>query len=361
MSPLAAMLMVAGLGGLVVAAHFLVDGAARLGRRMQIPPVVVGLTLVAFGTSAPELAVSLRAAFVGSADVAVGNIVGSNIFNILLILGLSALAVPLLVHRQLLRRDLPVMIGVSLLFWLLAADGRLGRWEGALLALMLAGYLLLLVRQRGSRASPGEDMLDAVVAPPRALWKDLLAVAGGIAGLVLSADWLVDGAVQLAVALGVSELVIGLTVVAVGTSLPELATSVVAAVKGERDIAIGNVVGSNIFNILSVVGLTALIAPAGLAIHPQALLLDIPVMVAIALLCVPLFAIGLQLSRLDGALLLMLLALYLGVLVLLARGTVFAPGDIAMICAAIAVAVFATQIRAWLMARRASGQSTHGG
>lgn len=316
MSLTIAVLILAGLVGLVVAAHFLVDGAARVGRRLHIPPVVVGLTLVAFGTSAPELAVSLRAAFAGTADIAIGNIVGSNIFNILLILGASALVAPLVVHARLLKRDLPVMIGVSVLFWLLALNGAIGRVEGLVLALLLVGYLFFLLRaSRGNGIEFDGEAMEAAQRAPRALWKDLAALVGGIVGLVLSADWLVDGAVQLAQALGVSELVIGLTIVALGTSLPELATSMVAAVKGERDIAVGNVVGSNIFNILSVLGITALVAPSGLTVDAQALRLDIPVMVAVALLCVPLFALGLTITRLRGALLLVLLVSYLSVLV----------------------------------------------
>ena len=327
-----------GLVGLVVAAHYLVDGAARLGLRLGIPAIVIGLTMVAFGTSAPELAVSLRAGLSDSADIAVGNIVGSNIFNVLLILGLSALVLPLAVHRHLMQRDVPLMIAVSLLVWWMASDLRLSTVDGAVLAAILVTYLGWLyygVRSGRADVELDPEAMEAAEKPPRALWIDLLSLVGGIIGLVIAADWLVQGAVQLARALGVSELVIGLTIVSLGTSLPELATSVVAAIKGERDIAVGNIVGSNLFNLLSVLGITALVAPGGLAISAQAVQLDMPVMVAVSLLCVPMFLIGYELSRLDGAMMLALLTTYIVVLILLARGQVFASQDVWTLCGAV--------------------------
>lgn len=344
-----------GLVGLVVAAHYLVDGAARLGLRLGIPAIVIGLTMVAFGTSAPELAVSLRAGLSDSADIAVGNIVGSNIFNVLLILGLSALVLPLAVHRHLMQRDVPLMIGVSLLVWWMASDLRLSTANGAVLAAILVAYLSwLYIAVRSGRADVELDpeAMEAAEKPPRALWIDLISLIGGIIGLVIAADWLVQGAVQLARTLGVSELVIGLTIVSLGTSLPELATSVVAALKGERDIAVGNIVGSNLFNLLSVLGITALVAPGGLAISAQAVQLDMPVMVAVSLLCVPMFLIGYELSRLDGAMMLALLTAYIMVLIQLARGQVFSSQDVWMLCGAVAAAIVLVQsITAWMQRR----------
>lgn len=344
-----------GLVGLVVAAHYLVEGAARLGLRLGIPAIVIGLTMVAFGTSAPELAVSLRAGLSDSADIAVGNIVGSNIFNVLLILGLSAVVLPLAVHRHLMQRDVPLMIAVSLLVWWMASDLTLSTIDGAILATILLSYLGWLyygVRSGRAKVELDPEAMEAAEKPPRALWIDLLCLVGGIIGLVIAADWLVQGAVQLARTLGVSELVIGLTIVSLGTSLPELATSVVAAIKGERDIAVGNIVGSNLFNLLSVLGITALVAPGGLAISAQAVQLDMPVMVAVSLLCVPMFLIGYELSRWDGAMMLALLATYLTTLVMMARGQLFSEQDIWMICAGVGVVILLVQGGSALAVRR---------
>ncbi|MCK5771659.1 calcium/sodium antiporter [Algiphilus sp.] len=347
--------IVGGLAGLVFAAHWLVEGAARIGQRLGVSAIIIGLTMVAFGTSAPELAVSLRASLSDSADIAVGNIVGSNIFNVLLILGLSALILPLAVHRHLLRRDVPLMIGVSVLVWGLAFDSRLSTLDGALLVAILLSYLgyLVLAVRRG-RAELDPEAMEAAGKKPRALWVDLLSVVAGIGGLVLAADWLVSGSVSLARLLGVSELVIGLTIVSLGTSLPELATSVIAAIKGERDIAVGNVVGSNLFNLLSVLGLTALIAPGGVYISLQAIQLDMPVMIAVAALCVPMFLIGLEIGRADGALMMALLTTYLAVLVGVARGFEFTPQLVWQLCAVIGVAVVAVQGVQFLRTRRVS-------
>lgn len=353
MTAVVAMLLIGGLMGLVVSAHFLVDGAARIGVRVGVPAVIVGLTLVAFGTSAPELAVSLQASLTGSADIAVGNIVGSNIFNVLLILGLSAVILPLAVHRQLLQRDVPVMVVLSLLVWWLASDGLLSTLDGLLLVSLLLAYIgAMVLAVRNGRAALQGEAAEAAEKAPRALWIDLLCLVGGLVGLVISADWLVSGAVSLARALGVSELVIGLTIVSLGTSLPELATSLMAAIKGERDIAVGNIVGSNIFNLLSVLGLTALIAPVGLTISTQALSMDFPVMVAVALLCVPIFLIGRQIGRIDGTVMLLLLVCYLGVLLALARGHVLTAGQQWWLLAGVALTVLVSQTWSWWQHRR---------
>jgi cation:H+ antiporter len=287
-----------------------------------ISPLVVGLTVVAFGTSSPELAVSVGASLTGAADVAVGNVVGSNIANVLLILGLSAALAPLVVARRLIRLDVPLMVGVSVAVFALAADGRLGRLDGLLLAAGLAVYLVLTVRH--SRRSEARLALDdgagvpGAGGPPGPWWRDALAVAVGLALLLLGARWLVAGAVAAAVTLGLSELVIGLTIVAIGTSLPEIATSALATLRGERDIAVGNVVGSNLFNLLGVLGVAATVAPGGVSVAPAALAFDLPVMLATAVACLPVFFTGQAISRWEGWVFLGYYAAYLGYLLLAA-------------------------------------------
>jgi len=273
---------------------------------MRISPLVIGLTVVAFGTSAPELAVSVQSSLAGSADIALGNVVGSNIFNVLFILGLSSLIVPLAVSSQLIRWDVPVMIGVSIAVPVLAWDGSTGRVDGVLLVTGLLLYTFWCIRQ--SRRENAEVQVEFAQAAP--------AVDGGAAKLVLQVVWivlglvllgfgsrqLVGGAVTFADYLGVSELVMGLTIVAAGTSLPELLTSIVAACRGERDIAVGNVVGSNIFNVLGVLGVASVVAPQGVSVSDAAMRLDIPVMIAVAVACLPIFLTGHRISRWEGGL-----------------------------------------------------------
>ena len=259
-----------GLATLVVGAEMLVRGASRLAVAMAVSPLVIGLTVVAFGTSAPELAVSVQSAWNGNADLALGNVVGSNIFNVLFILGLSALIVPLAVSSQLIRCDVPIMVFVSMLLLALGLDGRLGRVDGTLLFVGIIVYTCWSIRQ--SRRESREIQSEFAHEMPRAPhggWQVLNQVALIVTGLVLlglGARWLVDGAVHIAASIGVSELIVGLTIVAAGTSLPELVTSIVAAYRGERDIAVGNVVGSNIFNILCVLGLSSLMGPQGVGV-----------------------------------------------------------------------------------------------
>ena len=319
-----ALLLVAGFVLLVVGAELLVRGAVRVAAASGISSLVIGLTVVAFGTSAPELAVSVGAGLSGQADIAVGNVVGSNILNVLLILGLSALIVPLTVARQLVRLDVPVMIGVSLLTWLLALNGRLGRLEGALLATGLVVYVVWSIRVSRRQPEAVPEVTDAAVSRgshPWSWWVASGALAlGGLGLLVVGARLMVDGAVALARGLGVSELVIGLTVIAAGTSLPEVATSVMAALRGERDIAVGNVVGSNIFNLLGVLGLAAVVSPRGIGVAPAALWFDLPVMLAVAVACLPIFLTGFTISRAEGALLLGYYVAYVTYLSLHASG-----------------------------------------
>jgi K+-dependent Na+/Ca+ exchanger-like protein len=243
--------LLAGLVLLVAGAEVLVRGAAKLAAHFGIPPLIIGLTVVAFGTSAPETAVSVQAAFNGSGDLAIGNVIGSNIANVLLILGITALVAPLLVSRQLIRLDVPIMIGASLVTYALALDGSLSRLDGALLFAGIIAYTSFLIISSRKSKAPAADEFSVEYGPeaapkPYATLLNLALIIAGLVLLVSGSNFLVTGAVSLARALGLSELVIGLTVIAIGTSLPELATSVMAAFKGERDIAVGNIVGSNI-------------------------------------------------------------------------------------------------------------------
>lgn len=320
----AGLLFVVGLVILVGGADVLVRGAVRLSVMAGISPLVIGLTVVAFGTSAPELAVSVISAWDGEADIAVGNVVGSNIINLLLVLGLAAAIAPLAVPRRLLHFDVPVMIALSLALWWLAGDGRIGGGDGVLLLVCLAAYLLYTLHRDHRRPAAERETPDTAGLSPDgtvvAWLVGVTQVAGGLVMLTLGAKWMVDGAVSIAGMLGVSKLVLGLTVVAVGTSLPELATSAVAAARGERDIAVGNAVGSNIFNILAVLGFSSLAAHHGLTVSSQVLVFHMPVMVAAALVCVPVFFTGGRISRGEGLLFLGYYAAYTAYLVMSATG-----------------------------------------
>ncbi|NTV87305.1 MAG: calcium/sodium antiporter [Burkholderiaceae bacterium] len=314
-----------GLIALVVGAELLVRGASKLAISFGISPLVVGLTVVAFGTSAPEMAVSVQSAWSGQVDIALGNVVGSNIFNVLFILGASALIVPLVVHQQIIRQEVPVMIGASLLLWAMAADGGISRWEGLLLASLIVGYTIVIIRQSRRETAAIRAEYDEAFEGGAQAWDahwgvQILLILAGLALLVLGSNWLVEAAVAFAKYLGVSELVIGLTIVAAGTSLPEVATSILAAIRGERDIAVGNVVGSNIFNILAVLGISASVAPGDLAVAPAMLAFDIPVMVAVAVACLPIFFTGHLIARWEGALFLAYYVAYTAYLILDAAG-----------------------------------------
>jgi cation:H+ antiporter len=318
--------LIAGLVLLVAGAELLVRGAARLAARFGISPLIIGLTIVAFGTSAPEMAVSVQSAFAGQGDIAVGNVVGSNIFNVLFILGLSALITPMLVSRQLIRFDVPIMIGASLLAWFLAMDQHYGRLDGVLLfggVLAYTGFLIVgSLRARNNGASEEFDDEYGIREQNGRLasLRHLAFIVAGLALLVYGSGLLVDGAVSLAKALGLSELVIGLTIIAAGTSLPEVATSVIAACKGERDIAVGNVVGSNIFNLLAVLGLASLVSPTPLNVSANAIAFDYPVMIAVAMACLPIFFAGYCIRRWEGALFFVYYLIYTSWLILHSSG-----------------------------------------
>jgi cation:H+ antiporter len=251
---LTVLLLVAGLLLLYKGGDFLVDGAKAIALRYGISPQVVGLTVVGFGTSAPELLVSLQAVWAGQSGIALGNVLGSNTANILLILGAGAVTGSIALHANKLARDLAFMVGSTMLLWLFMLDGTVGRLNGLVLVSVLCGFLWISLKSKTAQL----DALPSELMPAAKAWA---MTAVGLVALVLGADWLVSSATTIATALGVSNAVIGLTVVAVGTSLPELATSVRAVSKGETDIAVGNVIGSNIFNIAGILGITSVLMP----------------------------------------------------------------------------------------------------
>lgn len=329
-----------GLLALVGGAHLLVKGASNLASAAGISPLVIGLTVVALGTSSPEIAVSVGAAFSGAGDLALGNVVGSNIFNVLLILGLTALVSPLVVQTQLIRQEVPLMIAFTVLLILLSRDDLLSRSDGVLLVVLLLGYSSFLIAQSRrnerlvatkmysepaglqSSVQPGDEATGpasrAVVGSGHWLVQ-LVWVAVGLVLLVKGAEWLVGAATGFARSFGISEVIIGLTVVAAGTSMPELATSVVAAFRGERDIAVGNIVGSNIFNILACLGIASVVSPQGLVVPPSIMAFDFWVMLAVALICLPVFFSGRTIARWEGAVLLVYYLAYTAYLVLAAQ------------------------------------------
>lgn len=347
-------LLILGFVLLVGGAEVMVRGASALAVRFGLSPVVVGLTVVAFGTSAPELAVSVGAAADGQAGLAVGNVVGSNIANVLLVLGASAaIGGSLLVAQKIVRVDVPIVIAASVVVILMSLDGSIGRVEGLVLFAAIVAYTWWTVREsRREEAAVVEEYSEAIGDPSsRPAWLDPLQVVGGVALLVLGSRWLVDSASEIARSLGVSDLVVGLTVVALGTSAPELATSIVAALKGERDIAVGNVVGSNLFNLLSVLGLTAVVAPTGLEVSDDALRLDMPIMLAVAVACLPVFFNGYELKRWEGTLFAAYYVAYIVFLVLDATDSglrdPFAVVMVGFVAPLTAVTLAVVAVRAW--------------
>lgn len=310
-----------GIVGLVGGAELLVKGAATIATRLGIAPVVVGLTVVAFGTSAPEFAVSLGASINGKTDMSLGNVVGSNTANILLILGLSATVSGLIVAQRIIRVDIPIMVLISLVIFGLSLNNSIGRIEGIVLFLGLLGYTGWLIRNArkdsstvmAEYAESVEELEDDIVQRP--LWQLIGIIIIGFAALVIGSNLLVNSATDIAESLGVSDLVIGLTVVAIGTSLPELATSVLAAIRGQRDIAVGNVVGSNIFNLLGVLGLSGAISSKGIPVTDEALRLDLPVMIAAAVVLIPVCWNGFMIKRWEGFLMMAYYLAYVAYLI----------------------------------------------
>lgn len=308
------LLLVLGLILLIVGAEGLVKGAARLATRIGIPSLVIGLTVVAFGTSAPELAVSINSAVSNKTELAIANVVGSNIFNVLFILGLAAVITPLAISKQLIRQDVPIMVLVSALVFYMATDGLLSLWESGVLVVLLVTYTAFLFVQ-GKRAEiqtldTSDNEVTSLIQGHYPVWQSALWLIIGLTLLIIGANLLVSSAVNIARTFGVSEAIIGLTILAIGTSLPEVVTSIVASFKGQRDIAVGNVVGSNTFNLLAVLGISGLFSGEGLVGNTQLVEQDFPIMLGVALLCLPLMLTGAVLSRLEGVLFFGLYLLY---------------------------------------------------
>lgn len=304
--------LIGGLIGLFLGGEGVIRGSSSLALRVGISPLVVGLTVVAFGTSSPELLVSLKAALMGNSSIALGNIVGSNIANILLILGLAAVIRPLQVHANVVKREIPIMIGITLLLVFFLIDGKIGFIEGIVFVLLLIAYIIvnifLSLKENKEIEKEFEEGLKSKLNIPTSV----TFIIVGLALLFFGADLFLTGAVLLARVFNVSDAIIGLTVVAVGTSLPEIFTSVVATIKKESDIAVGNAVGSNIFNILSILGISAIIVPIN---SDQITYFDFGVMLAAAFILLPLSYSGFRISRLEGILLLAGYSVYIFLLV----------------------------------------------
>lgn len=323
---LAIILLIVGFVVLIGGGEFLVRGASRLAGLAGVSPLVIGLTVVSLGTSAPELAVSLKAILSGEPNLAVGNVVGSNIVNVLLVLGASAIVAPLMVASQLIRFDVPLMIGASVLMMVFSLSGNVNFFEGLILTTCLVIYLGWSVVQSRRENEQVRTSLEQGYSQPRrftvkVLLIQLMFVGLGLVMLTVGSNLLVEGASELARLLGMTPLMIGLTIVAVGTSLPELAASMVACWKGERDIAVGNVVGSNLFNLLGVIGVSALVAPEGIDVAQSAIQFDIPIMVAVAVACLPIFMSGHVINRLEGFVFISYYIAYMTYLILAVTGS----------------------------------------
>lgn len=301
--------IIGGFAALLGGAELLVRGSAAIAKKLGLSPLVIGLTVVAFGTSSPELVVSLSAALNGNPDIALGNVIGSNICNIALILGITSLIYPLSVSKQVIRKEIPIAIAAALLMLLGLIDASLMRWEGLILSLLLIAYLSFSY-YASKKESLSNNKQSSGEVPAQKQMAASISVIFVIAGLLLLAfgsEYFVKGAVVIATELGISNAVIGLTVVALGTSLPELVTSIVAAVKRQTDIAIGNVIGSNIFNILGILGITSLVTP----IHANNIRqLDLFIMIGISLLLLPFARTGFRLNRVEGSILLVIYFIY---------------------------------------------------
>lgn len=294
---------IGGLALLLGGAELLIRGAVSIAERLHIPQLIIGLTIVGFGTSSPELAVSVRSAVENHADIAFGNVVGSNIFNILFILGISSLISPVKISRQLIIWDVPLMIGISLLTAFLVQDLNISQREGWALCCMLVGYVWVSIQiARKAKKFAEGSLVEARSQSTMRLPTAVCAISLGLYLLVTGATFIVEGAIQVARLLGASELVISLTIVAAGTSLPEITTSILSSVKGKQDLSVGNVIGSNIFNLLGVLGLSAVCSTNGLSVPQAAINFDLLIMVATALACAPIFFTGQSISRWEGAL-----------------------------------------------------------
>lgn len=305
-------LLIIGLIVLIVGGDYLVKGSSSIALRLRLSPLVVGLTIVAFGTSAPELLISIQSALKGSPDIAMGNVVGSNICNLALVLGLTALINPVKVKTNSIQIDWPMTMGSSLLLYLFVREGNIVAYEGVLFLVILFLYLFYIIRKSRKNILATEKTLnkeDIPDMPAKQIWKDIVFILIGCVGLYFGSEWFVNSAKDLAINLGVEERVVGLTIVALGTSLPELTTAAVASFKGQTDLAIGNLMGSNIFNILSILGITSLIHE--IPVHLDILNKDIIWMLLVTLIILPLMITRREVGRADGFILMIVYAIYI--------------------------------------------------
>ncbi len=309
-----------GLTLLVAGGDLLVRGAARLASLARVSPLVIGLTVVAFGTSAPELAVTVAAVGRGEPHLALGNVVGSNITNLLLIMGMAAVVTPLAVSRRVVRLDVPILITASVVVVLLALSGTIGRVQGALLLGAGIAYTVVMIKLARRTDEPSTTLSLGPTPRRRRIVTDVAITAAGLALLVAGSRWLVMAATAMAEALGISQLAIGLTIVAIGTSLPELATTIVAGVRNQADMAVGNILGSNLFNLLLVLGAGAAVSPVGIGVPATAMAFDLPVMLAVTVATLFILYTGHCLSRWEGALFLAYFAGYMTYVLLIATG-----------------------------------------
>jgi cation:H+ antiporter len=347
---------IGGLVILILGADLLLRGATRLAAAFGISPLAIGLTIVAIGTASPEIAVSLQAAISGQGDLTLGNVLGSNIFNILFILGITAIVAPIVIAEQLIRMDAPIMLAASLLVLALALDGNLGLLDSLILLFCLIAYTIFALRQSRaeSKKVQNEYAEEFAQKEPRTTKNtsiNILLILLGLGLLAIGSRWLVDSAVAIARALRVSELIIGLTIVAVGTSLPEVTTSVIAALKKESDIAVGNAVGSNIFNLLGVLGSGALLSPGGIPVAGHILRFDYLVMIFVAMVSLPIFYIDNRISRLEGFLLLAYYVSYMAYIVMRAGNSPALPGITWFLAAFVPVSFIALVVFAIRSAR----------
>jgi cation:H+ antiporter len=314
-------LLIFGLLLLVVAGEFLVKGAVGISILLKLSPLVIGMTVVSFGTSMPELLVSVNGALDGNSGIAIGNVVGSNIVNVAFILGLSVIILPILPDKQTLKIDYPVMVAASFIFIIFALDNFIARWEGfVLFAILIIFVYRMVTKSRKDEKVKAEANKDNGQEELKSMpvWKSIIFVVLGLIGLFFGAEWFVDGAIQIAASFGLSDAIIGVTVVAVGTSMPELIASVVAAVRKQADISIGNIIGSNIFNIFGVLGLAAIIQPIG--VGQESVEFDGLWMIAVALLLLPMMYFGKALGRISGSILVFSYIVYIAWMILKIKG-----------------------------------------
>ncbi len=313
-----------GLVVIIVGAELVLRSSTRIANFLGIKPIIIGLTVVSIGTSMPELAIGVTAAAEGKGSLAIGNIAGTNILNILFILGLSAAIRPLPLHALSIKLDLPVMIGAALALTAMAWDGVLEAYEGILLLLAAVVYTIVLIRLSKMESPSIKKEYEEEFESKRNLkikiawlWTwNILLVGGGIYLTVIGADWLVSGAIDIASSLGVSDAIIGLTIVAVGTSAPELVTTILATIKNDRDVAVGNLIGSSITNILVILGITCILAPGGIDVSQDILWFDLPLAALVAIICYPVFRSDQKISRREGTVFVSLYLIYITTLIL---------------------------------------------